>query len=187
MDRKPLPKSLRFEILKRDRFTCQYCGGKAPEVLLHVDHIIPVVAGGADDAYNLIASCQACNLGKGKRSLDDQSILEKQQAAYNEKADSLRLLQDRKEQLEMLIEWQKELNELSDLELVCVNSFILNNFPQIRFTDKNSLKPLLNKYGLSLLLEALKIASCKDFDSEINAIKYTAAICRNKVNQKNGM
>jgi 5-methylcytosine-specific restriction endonuclease McrA len=55
---------LRFKILKRDNFICQYCGGKAPEVELHVDHIIPVDCGGSDEDNNLITSCSDCNLGK---------------------------------------------------------------------------------------------------------------------------
>lgn len=37
--REPVGKKLRFEVFKRDKFTCQYCGAKAPDVVLHVDHI----------------------------------------------------------------------------------------------------------------------------------------------------
>ena len=55
---------LRFEILKRDSFTCQYCGRKAPNVILHVDHIIPVSKGGTNIKTNLVTACQDCNLGK---------------------------------------------------------------------------------------------------------------------------
>ena len=61
------PFGLRFDILKRDHFTCQYCG-RSPEkdkdVTLHVDHIHPRSKGGNDDPKNLITSCQECNLGK---------------------------------------------------------------------------------------------------------------------------
>lgn len=67
MERKPLPKKVRFEVLKRDRFTCQYCGRKAPDVVLHVDHIHPVADGGTDDMTNLVTACSECNLGKGAR------------------------------------------------------------------------------------------------------------------------
>jgi len=35
--RKPLSKKLRFEVFKRDSFACQYCGAKAPDVLLEVE------------------------------------------------------------------------------------------------------------------------------------------------------
>ena len=62
---------LRFEILKRDEFTCQYCGKKAPEVKLQVDHITPLSKGGKTDKDNLITSCSECNKGKGNIGLDE--------------------------------------------------------------------------------------------------------------------
>ena len=36
-----IPKGLRFDVLRRDNYTCKYCGAKAPNVQLHVDHVIP--------------------------------------------------------------------------------------------------------------------------------------------------
>lgn len=69
MARRSTGKKLRFEILKRDGFSCQYCGRHPPTVLLHVDHIIAVSQGGKDDADNLVTACQDCNLGKGARAL----------------------------------------------------------------------------------------------------------------------
>lgn len=57
-------KRLRFEILRRDNHTCQYCGEKAPDVTLHVDHVVPVTLGGSDKPDNLVAACKDCNLGK---------------------------------------------------------------------------------------------------------------------------
>lgn len=60
----------RFEVFKRDRFTCTYCGRTPPEVLLHVDHIVPKAEGGLDDQGNLTTACQDCNLGKGARRLE---------------------------------------------------------------------------------------------------------------------
>jgi 5-methylcytosine-specific restriction endonuclease McrA len=61
--------SVRFEVFRRDSFTCQYCGRRAPNVILHVDHIIPVVAGGTNDLANLRTACSVCNQGKGARRL----------------------------------------------------------------------------------------------------------------------
>lgn len=72
--RKSLSKKLRFEILKRDNFTCQYCGRAAPEVKLHVDHIKPVAKGGTNHHANLIAACIDCNYGKSDRLIEDSSI-----------------------------------------------------------------------------------------------------------------
>ena len=62
--RKPLSKRLRFMVLERDNFTCRYCGAKAPDVELQVDHVIPVAKGGADDPDNLVTACVDCNSGK---------------------------------------------------------------------------------------------------------------------------
>ena len=60
----------RFEVFKRDGFTCQYCGATPPEVVLHVDHIVAVANGGGNDMGNLLTSCARCNLGKSAVPLD---------------------------------------------------------------------------------------------------------------------
>lgn len=57
-------KRTRFEVLKRDGHACRYCGGKAPDVELTVDHVIPTALGGTDDPSNLVAACVDCNAGK---------------------------------------------------------------------------------------------------------------------------
>jgi hypothetical protein len=61
----------RFEIFKRDDFTCQYCGKKSPDVVLEVDHIVPLCEGGSDDIINLRTSCWECNRGKGGTPLHE--------------------------------------------------------------------------------------------------------------------
>ena len=62
--------SVRFEVFKRDGFTCCYCGRKPPTVTLEVDHIVPRAAGGEDILENLTTACFECNRGKSDRSLD---------------------------------------------------------------------------------------------------------------------
>lgn len=57
-------KRLRYEILRRDKFACRYCGAKAPDAPLRVDHVTPVALGGTDDPTNLVTSCEPCNAGK---------------------------------------------------------------------------------------------------------------------------
>lgn len=57
-------KITRFDILARDNFTCQYCGKKAPDVELEVDHIYPVSRGGYDDEKNCVTACVRCNGNK---------------------------------------------------------------------------------------------------------------------------
>lgn len=56
--------ALRWFVLERDNFTCQYCGQSAPNVALEVDHIVPVAEGGEDSPDNLKTSCYSCNRGK---------------------------------------------------------------------------------------------------------------------------
>lgn len=59
-------KRLRFRILNRDNFKCTYCGRNPVDhnVILHVDHIIPVSKGGSDKETNLRTACDDCNKGK---------------------------------------------------------------------------------------------------------------------------
>lgn len=71
MMRAPIAPKLRFSILRRDNFTCQYCGARAPHAQLQVDHIHPVAKGGTNERSNLITSCWACNIGKGTDSDHD--------------------------------------------------------------------------------------------------------------------
>lgn len=57
---------LRFEILKRDNFKCQYCGANPKEdgCKLRIDHIHPKSKGELNEPENLITSCENCNAGK---------------------------------------------------------------------------------------------------------------------------
>lgn len=66
-----ISKKLRFEIFKRDSFTCKYCGSKSPEVVLEIDHIIPKSKGGTNGEMNLTTSCYSCNRGKRDTKLSE--------------------------------------------------------------------------------------------------------------------
>ena len=60
----------RFEVLRRDGHTCQYCGASAPDVQLTVDHVVPEALGGGDEPSNLFTACQPCNAGKSSIAPD---------------------------------------------------------------------------------------------------------------------
>lgn len=62
--RDPIGKRQRFRILTRDDYRCRYCGHGTPDVKVHVDHVIPVAAGGKSVDDNLVTACFDCNLGK---------------------------------------------------------------------------------------------------------------------------
>lgn len=66
---------IRFEVLKRDNFTCQYCGAHGDGVVLEVDHIIPISKGGTSDMGNLITACFDCNRGKGSNLVTNKQAM----------------------------------------------------------------------------------------------------------------
>lgn len=62
---------LRTQILERDNYTCQKCGNsiyKEPNLLLEIDHIIPVAKGGKTCPSNLQTLCWKCNRTKGTKN-----------------------------------------------------------------------------------------------------------------------
>lgn len=61
---------LRQHIKERDHFTCKYCGAsieKEPNLLLEIDHIVPVSKGGLTTEDNLQTLCWRCNRKKGSK------------------------------------------------------------------------------------------------------------------------
>lgn len=100
--RKAISKRLRYEILRRDNFTCRYCGATAPDVKLQVDHVLAVTLGGSDDPSNLATSCEDCNGGKASTA-PDQSVVEGVCASARAMADAVHLAsQERREQREVI-------------------------------------------------------------------------------------
>lgn len=65
-------KRTRFEVLRRDNYTCRYC--RSTEAELTVDHVTPVALGGTDDPSNLVACCKDCNAGKTSTSPDEGTV-----------------------------------------------------------------------------------------------------------------
>jgi hypothetical protein len=66
--RSPIPGSLRYAVLVRDRKQCRACGAKPGRgTVLHIDHVVPVKRGGKTTLENLQVLCAICNLGKGAR------------------------------------------------------------------------------------------------------------------------
>lgn len=183
--RKSLSKKIRFEVFKRDKFACQYCGKTAPSVVLQVDHIEPVAKGGTNDLMNLITSCWDCNSGKSDRQLSDDSVIEKQRR-------QMEWLQDRREQIEQIFEWQKSLNQIQDdtismlIDYVegLISPFTINESGQKRFTK------LLKQFDLADVLEAVDLSATKylhhdangdcTHDSVENFIKKIGGIAFNK-------
>ncbi len=61
---------LRQQIKERDNFTCKFCGNSTdsePNLLLEIDHIIPVSKGGCTEENNLQTLCWRCNRQKSNK------------------------------------------------------------------------------------------------------------------------
>lgn len=69
-----ITKRTRYEVLRRDNYTCRYCGASAPNVELQVDHVIPKALGGGDAPDNLVAACRDCNAGKTSSQPDSAQV-----------------------------------------------------------------------------------------------------------------
>lgn len=68
--RSAMTNDLREAVKKRDNYTCCICGNSVfdePNLLLEVDHIIPISKGGKTDASNLQTLCWRCNRKKSNK------------------------------------------------------------------------------------------------------------------------
>lgn len=158
--RKSIPKRIRFEVYKRDSFTCQYCGRKAPDVELEIDHIKPVAKGGTNDIMNLVTSCYECNRGKSDKELTDNSVVEKQRS-------QLEKLQARNEQLEMMLQWREELTNIEDKECNAVyDLFVRETGSGFNDNGKRTIKKLIKSYGLNEVLESAMVSITQYYTSE---------------------
>ncbi|WP_398473697.1 HNH endonuclease [Tardiphaga sp.] len=183
MAREPISKKIRFEVFKRDSFTCQYCGKKAPDVILNCDHINPVVAGGTSDILNLITACFDCNSGKGGRSLSDQSVITKQ-------VDQLAELQARREQIEMMIEWREQLAQLDSDVVVRLEerwATLVEGRTSLTPAGRDSLRKVISRYGVDLTIRAMQESAITylkrepdqtySYDSACEAFSKIGSIC----------
>jgi hypothetical protein len=183
--RKPISKKMRFEVFKRDSFKCQYCGKSAPDVILHADHINPVYEGGRNTLTNLITSCEACNLGKGKRKLSDTTAVEKQKAQLDE-------LNERRIQLEMMMKWREGLSGIENTKFkYAVEKWksLAHPFDPTESGEK-IIRQLVKKYPLEMVLDAIEISTEQYIETNkdgkftevsVNkAFDYIGKICANK-------
>lgn len=148
--REAISKKIRFEVFKRDLFTCQYCGKKAPDVILHVDHVHPHSKGGTNDIINLITSCVECNQGKGARTLSDTSVIDKQRKQIED-------LQERKNQIEMMLDWKQSLSDYAEDETKKVIHYFNSHWETYTLNDvgEAAMKSHVKKYGAIAVIEMI--------------------------------
>src|SRR5215469_18416368 len=145
-----IPQRLRFEVFKRDKFTCQYCGQQAPDVILNCDHVRPLADGGDTDLLNLITSCRACNGGKGAVLLSDTVALDRQRSTLAD-------LEERRQQIEMMLQLRDSLRDVerSTIDQLCDR--IQERAPAIRPNQNGEadIAKWLRRFTVAELLEAI--------------------------------
>jgi hypothetical protein len=155
--RKSLSKRTRFELFKRDSFTCQYCGSKAPDVLLEADHIKPVSKGGTNALLNLVTSCWDCNRGKSDKEITDNSMLDKQRKQLDQ-------LNERRQLIEMMMNWHNELAAQSEYEVTQAAEYFIKASGYSGYLNETATKTMhshVRKYGLNAVLEAVNAIQVK--------------------------
>src|SRR3990167_2972010 len=176
-----ISKSQRFEIFKRDGFTCQYWGLRPPDAVLEVDHIEPRAAGGSDDELNLVTSCWECNRGKGARQLRDikprpdadLAFLEAQQEIAEARRYLASLEQRQTVLLDVVTRLQDLWSDVSDLDWVPKDRVLLQ---------------MLNRYSAEIVEAAVRDVAPKIASGYIPGrtgagqawVKYMWAVMRNQ-------
>lgn len=198
--RKGISKRVRFEVLKRDAFTCQYCGKSAPDVILHLDHIKPVSKGGNNGILNLVTSCQSCNSGKSDVELSDDSAVKKQQKQLVDMA-------EKHEQIKLMVEWRESIESSSELLVKSVTKLVSDLMISKSPNEHGQMiiRKAIKKHGYQAVFDSVnqtyvKSDSVDDFtskwsdgfkyigktqDDESKKINYAKGILRNRFNYFN--
>lgn len=88
-------KRLRLQVLRRDAYTCTYCGDVANEV----DHVVAKVRGGEDTLDNCVAACRSCNIKKKDADLHVFLNGRSTPPAFNKRISPIRTSPDKSKQI----------------------------------------------------------------------------------------
>lgn len=176
--RKSISKKTRFEVFKRDNFTCQYCSAKPPKVPLEIDHLTPVCKGGKNNIDNLVTACFDCNRGKSGNELTSvpQTIIEKSEG--------------KKLALQQYREYQKILNQQRvqmEMDIDIVEGIYNSVFEGWVFSEKFrlSVKKFIGLLGIEEVQNAMETACNRIYDED-KALKYFCGICWTIIKENNG-
>lgn len=167
-------KRARFEIFKRDNFTCQYCGAQPPAVILHIDHILAVANGGGNETENLTTACQGCNLGKSAVPL---SIKPKSLEAAAE--DAMEAAAQIKEHAKLVREAREAVEDVCWEIAEVIQEGSSDGWSRDRF---NGVKGFVKRLGYAKTLEAAYIAA-DQCEEGPRRFRYFCGICWNRVRE----
>lgn len=172
--RASISKKIRFEVFKRDGFTCQYCGEHPPKVILHVDHIDPVALGGSSHMDNLITSCQPCNSGKSATPLTDipQSLQDKAALIVEREAQIKgyqRAMSDKRQRIE------DEAIEVCEIYELFNQGFTLSDSAMV------TVRKFVDELGVHEVIASMEKACSNTRIKSDQHFKYFCGICWNKI------
>ena len=177
--RTSLSKNIRFEVFKRDSFKCQYCGRSAPDVILEVDHVVPVSEGGDNDLLNLVTSCRDCNRGKSNKKLTDTTAIDRQKKQLDD-------LNEIREQTQMLIQWKQELLTISEEQIDSIDCLLQSVMPcRLNESGRKIFRKYIKRFGFGDVYDACELAFVKYQDIE-DAINKVGGICYNWAKKREG-
>lgn len=185
----------RFEVFKRDKFTCGYCGKHPPDVLLEVDHIVPRAAGGSDDMSNLVTACWECNSGKSDRLLEEgtaptvaratvDSLRERleQAAAYTELVGQQQALVEK--QVQLIIDAWAKVFHAKVVESDKGSYYQLKAREQ--WPDERSISTFVRRMPVSEILAAIDIAASRAGQSDDYACRIFYKTCWMRIKGETG-
>jgi len=176
--KRSLSKVIRFEVFKRDSFSCQYCGQKPPVVILEIDHIHPISLGGDNSQANLITACFDCNRGKSARLLNQ--VIDPISSQMEKEKERIKQL---KEYNTFLISKRKKIDKaIEDVGIYWFNIF-KDEKDKYCFGESRipSIKKFLETLPVEKIKEAMDIAHLRidleDDGSDFHIWKYFCGVC----------
>ena len=179
----PEYKRIKFEVFEKDSFKCQYCGSVAPIVTLQLRRIQEIQQSEKwlDTAF-LSTSCAAC---------------EKKQAGEAENAKrsefiSIDELEERLQQLKMLINWRKGMLKIRKQQLANLVQYWENKVPKspVDNIQRREILRYINKFSGDEIRAAMDMAADKFLKTEAdgslnqesisNALHKIPEICAQK-------
>ena len=172
-----LSKKLRFEVFKRDSFTCQYCGSHPPSAVLEADHVHPQSKGGNDDINNLITACFECNRGKSNIELSSVPASVKQ---------NLKEIKEKELQIQEYNKFLEGINKRIERLIRKLSNIYTRYFPGYKLAPyfiNGTIKLFLEKLPGQTLLDAMNLA-CSKVNHNEQSIKYFCGICWCKIRER---
>lgn len=178
-----ISKRVRFEIFKRDSFTCLYCGSRPPEVVLEIDHVIPISKGGTSDPCNLATSCNACN--NGKRNIPLEELPHKHLDTLEERREKL-------DQLKAIMEMTAEQLDLEESAFRVVSDYWIKldegdpSRSELAGEPARAVRRFLKTLPLEEVLDSVSVAFHRFGEKSGHTLfKYFCGICWKKIKERN--